>query len=47
MELMDTSLDKFLLRMLKLGKSLPEPILGKIAFSVSFITGYAVLRWVK
>jgi hypothetical protein len=34
MELMDMSLDKFLERMLKLGKSFPEPILGKIAFSV-------------
>ena len=35
MEVMDTSLDKFYDKVFKLGKTIPEPVLGKIAFAVS------------
>lgn len=34
MEVMDTSVDKFYARVFKNGRSVPEPVLGKIAFSV-------------
>lgn len=37
MEVMDISLDKFYLRAKNTSKSIPEEILGKIAFSVKFI----------
>jgi len=34
MEVMDTSVDKFYARVFKNGRTVPEPVLGKIAFSV-------------
>lgn len=34
MEVMDTSVDKFYARVFKNGRTMPEPVLGKIAFSV-------------
>ena len=34
MEVMDTSVDKFYARVFKNGRTIPEPVLGKIAFSV-------------
>merc|ERR1719319_825139 len=34
MEVMDTSVDKFYNRVFKNGRTVPEPVLGKIAFSV-------------
>lgn len=36
MEVMDMSLDKFYMKANKNNRSIPEDILGKIAFSVSF-----------
>ena len=34
MEVMDTSVDKFYARVIENGRTIPEPVLGKIAFSV-------------
>ena len=38
MEVMDISLDKFYMRAKNTSKSIPEEILGKIAFSVIFLS---------
>lgn len=37
MEVMDMSLDKFYMKVYQNGKSIPEDILGKIAFAVRFM----------
>ena len=39
MEVMDMSLDKFYETVYKQGRTIPEAVLGKIAFAVSFL-GY-------
>jgi len=38
MEVMDTSLDKFSAKVCHHGRQIPEDILGKIAFAVSFLS---------
>ena len=43
MEVMDMSLDKFYETVYKQGRTIPEAVLGKIAFAVSFL-GYNANR---
>lgn len=47
MEVMDTSLDKFYVKVYNHSRVIPEDILGKIAFAVSYITELNIVLYNK